>query len=347
MSKNVKCIILSVILVLCLGGIILEIYPKYMKLKSISDNATNSNKIDNINKPTDDNTNNDNSDINNDNIYKNIYDKYSDIKWARTEALNGLAFDVKIENGSLIFTNNSINTSVLEGKPIKVVKGTYCFDSVYVLTDKGNVYFIGDGKGQIEVKRVASNYNIIDMTMPIYDRAKEYVHCGTNESIYFLTSDGELLDEKGVSYEENNSSYYAMYYEIEWSGTEALNGLAFDAKIEDESLIFLNNNIDTSTIEGKPIKVVKGTFCFDSIYVLTDERNAYFITDGKGRLDIIKISFDHKIIDMTMPLHDRNKTGIKCGTEDSIYFLTDDGRLINSNGVSYYEKEPSFLTENN
>lgn len=227
MSKKVKGIILSILLVLCLGGIILEIkflYPKYVKKEpNLSNNKQQiGDKTNNDQNDKQDDRENDNN--NNQENKTNVYDKYPDIKWAGTSFRDFLKIvDGKLECSGYLTEVCDLNSSIDE--PIKKISYAYVSNNYYrrdfyILTESGKVfriYFdsVGEINSPIQINQIMTEYTVIDMTEPYnnyrYGSISRVVNTMwmevTAEDVYFLTQDGKLISQDEDTYEFNNRDF--------------------------------------------------------------------------------------------------------------------------------------------
>ena len=129
------------------------------------------------------------------------YANYKDVKWCgQKDEL------IEIKNGKVLITyDGSRSYSLTNDKPISVAR-THMIGGVsdfFVLGESGKVYKVDeeDNIKLVEVKELSNN--IIAMTTQ---------KTGVNyRPIYFLTSNGELIDFKGCTYEENNEDLTGTY----------------------------------------------------------------------------------------------------------------------------------------
>lgn len=217
MSKKVKMIVLSILLVLCLGGIVLEIkflYPKYIKKNPISNNNKQQ-----VNNKQDDKENDDNK--------PNIYEKYENIKWATSTIIPYNKTEVKVVGGKLECIGTLTEVCDLAssiGEPLKKISFGYRYVSTYyfyVLTETGKVFKIDNQQHQI--KQIITDYTIIDMTEP-YTNFRFGIPVVVNtmwleiphKDVYFLTQDGQLISEDKNTYEHDNKDFVrsnCFYYD--------------------------------------------------------------------------------------------------------------------------------------
>ena len=96
---------------------------------------------------------------------------------------------------------------------IKVALYSDYGDYVYVLNENGEVYMVDSQANN--VKRILDNYRITNMTKaPEYKYYTTYVESGWSKNqdrIFFLTTEDQLVDANGESYEESNKDFVMGY----------------------------------------------------------------------------------------------------------------------------------------
>jgi len=213
-NKSNNGTIIIIILAVIIVGLIIALILAFNNMVNMNnDNETTDDTINETidkseqDKDNEENKQDENEDIkdeNKDNEEETVdpYANYQSMVWASEKADFGGGFGYKIISGKLYMLNDSKETKIsgITGTPkklLKVIRGGAF--ACYVLTEEQNVYYVEYDDSNNKVASM-SKYNIIDMT-----QLNNY----TNESIYYLTSDGKLIDKNGVSYDKYNfvSSY--------------------------------------------------------------------------------------------------------------------------------------------
>jgi len=120
--------------------------------------------------------------------------KYDNIVWGKIIVKNSAGSFYEIQDDVIKFTNVGVNSQIsVIGTPIKL---TISEDIVYILTREGNVYYLDAKNAKFKFADVGK-YNVVDIaTVTNY----------TNETVYFLTEEGTLIDKNGVSYDKYSFS---------------------------------------------------------------------------------------------------------------------------------------------
>jgi len=126
------------------------------------------------------------------------YKDYQSIVWAGKTAQ-----DTNIKNNKLYFNNKEVKINIsgtLKSVHTIIIGG---FPTIYVLTEEGKAWCIGLDDivyNTISSKQqLLSNKKILDMVA-----LKTYTNKYSDTTVYFLTEDAKLIDEKGVSYNKYN-----------------------------------------------------------------------------------------------------------------------------------------------
>ena len=114
---------------------------------------------------------------------------------------------IEIKNNKVYVTydNKTNQVKKISGTPTKVigsVNGGMMY--YYILTIDGKVYRVEWSDTTAELLKETSKYDIIDFTD---GNAKGYVH----RVIYYLTSDGKLIDGNGDTFEDLNKNFVCRF----------------------------------------------------------------------------------------------------------------------------------------
>ncbi len=167
------------------------------------------------------------------------------------------------------------------------------------------------------------------------DKIKDQIQSGIMDNNQNTENDAEDKQEDNKQ-EENEDEKddepvdpYANYKKIEWSTNTSK-----DTKIKNNKLYFLNNEVDVSidgTLEKVETIIIGG---FPVMFVTTEENEAWYIALDDIVNNTVAVEKQlltkEKIVDMTAL-----KTYTSEYSDTTIYFLTEQGKLIDENGVSY------------
>lgn len=201
---TVICIFIIFLLIIVIGGM-------YFYYNFVLDTDESSNDIQNdvtVNTTTGDNTEN------SENTFESIYAKYEDLHWLfddnNATEIEFINKKIVLENGIAYLEENNTRKTIdsIEGKAKNITMwGEQTLERVYVLTEDGKVWVSicsdsgekSDGLNDI-FKNVNIQGTVINMTNG--NSALRIV-----EPPYFLLSTGELINEKGSSYDELDGNF--------------------------------------------------------------------------------------------------------------------------------------------
>lgn len=135
------------------------------------------------------------------------YANYKDYKWGTTKVGDKNDFYAEIKNNEVYVTYSNKTTQVknISGTPKKIVQIVYGGMLRFcVLTQEGKIYTIDDWETTANLLVNLSKYNVIDMTA---GGGKGVVY----RSMYYLTSDGKLIDQNGDTFEALNKNFVTSY----------------------------------------------------------------------------------------------------------------------------------------
>lgn len=221
---------------------------------------------------------------------------YENIEWGKTSVKNSDSVSYEIQEGKIEVTvkKNSEDIAIV-GEPIKF---TICEDIVYVLTKDNQVYYLND-KNSIFKFADVTKYNVVDIAT---------VENHTNESIYFLTKDGKLIDKNGVSYNKYN---FVGDQNIE------LSNLDLDISFDKDGYVYYYNGslneyeniVDKAKNENITAKEI---YTFASEVLIITNNNTLYSFDGKSNKAIFvkeKVSYvakkDGKTTDVVVAFEDK------------------------------------------
>ena len=201
---TVICIFIIFLLIIAIGGM-------YFYYNSVLDTNKSSNDI-NVNTTTGNNTES------SENTIESIYAKYENLHWLFADnnatEINFLNKKIIVENGIAYLEENNTRKRIdsIEGK-VKYIAmwGEQTLERVYVLTEDGNVWVSNCGGSRERsdglndtFKKVNIQGTVINMTNGNYDLR-------IVEPPYFLLSTGELINENGTSYDEQDGSFIKSF----------------------------------------------------------------------------------------------------------------------------------------
>jgi len=201
------------------------------------------------------------------------YANYKNITWKSTDVINSGSISYKIENGIVNYYNSGKKTKVTgitgTAKKMYSAKNTGGAFSCYVLVDEGVIYNIYDFQKAATKVVNLSKYNIIDITE---------INNYTNETIYYLTTDGKLIDKNGVSYDK-----YGFVSSFGGRGTDFAETIPFD---KNNIGYYYNskNNTYTAIVDktsGEKIKISE-IWSFSGTMLIFTTDNKVFEYDGKS-----------------------------------------------------------------
>ncbi len=127
---------------------------------------------------------------------------------------------------------------------------------------------------------------------------------------------------------EDNTALYDKFKNIIWS-----DNISDNYEVKDGKIYYLEENIDNLK-EEKVIKIETITVGENQVvYVTTKDGKAWKLnnsTETEGEVVKTRLLEDEQIVDMTLI-----KTFASQTSDDVVYFLTQSGKLVDENGVSY------------
>ena len=121
------------------------------------------------------------------------HEKYKEAKWGKDEIKTSTGETFKLLGDSIYYLDGKGGSTVISvtGTPIKLINSD---GVIYILTEEGNVYYLDSKNSKFKFADV-SKYKVVDIA---------HLNNNTNETVYFLTKDGILIDKNGVSYDKYN-----------------------------------------------------------------------------------------------------------------------------------------------
>ncbi len=253
------------------------------------------------------------------------YANYKDYKWGSTifKADSSSKEKIEIKNNKvyLTFSNKTVQVKNISGTPKKVT-GTVAGGIMYyyILTQQGKetkIYRVewSDTTATAELLKELSKYNIVDFTS---GNGKGVVY----RTIYYLTSEGKMIDRNGHTFEELNKNFVSSF------GT-----LGFSLYIDDKGYVYYSKKDDANykvltDTKGNKVKA-KEMYGQDSstgytAIIITEDNQIIYVDDlykvsqEKGIIKSINTYSQEYEGTMIITMSD-NKNIIKYNLGDSYY----------------------------
>jgi len=246
------------------------------------------------------------------------YANYKDYEWGKTKIGDkaGAYIEIKSNKVYVTYSNKTSQVKNVSGTPIKTVSiigGGIPF--FYILTEEGKVYNLEEWDTEATLVANLSKYDVIDMTV---GGGKGVVY----RAIYYLTSDGRLIDENGDTFEALNKNFvtsfgrpsHKVYIDNKFNVYYSKKGDANYITVKDTS----GNKVKAKelyiqdTVDGETIIII--TKDSQIIYVSNDGN----ITQEKGKFKSINTYSQEYEGVMLITMSD-NKNIIKYGLDDYYY----------------------------
>ena len=161
---------------------------------------------------------------------------------------------------------------------------------------------------------------------------------GTNNNQENTDKSDDL--QAGTNKEENKFDPYANYKGYKWASTtiklKSGNGSVKIKEDKNVYVTYINKENKITGISGTPIKVISRVGGTECIYILTDECKLYSCEAWDTEATLVGDLAKYNIIDIV-------ESDVGGVVKRNIYYLTADGKLIDSNGDTFEEINKNFV----